>query len=295
LRAILNARKRKTTTEEPKAVVSSTDDQSKSKARRVTTDASAALLRAVATSTADDTSAFDAKRSESMESIGAFIQDLFHSDNVKVKASLDALYQDLHENDKRDIFVAAGGYVAVVQVVKDCLKKATEKILAYARVTKLSALDELRTLDKSLALIFYLTHHHNEISNGISSVGGVEAFVKVMKTFPKCLDLQKRACVVLCNLSHCSIGNKKAVASGSMDVLLAAVKNNLHSTEVCHTACLALSRIIADSKENTALFISSGGVTTVAEVKMEWPDDNDIKEAVRLLMIPVLKELNSWK
>jgi hypothetical protein len=290
-------RKRKPPAEVPEAVVS-IDNQSKSKARRVSTDASASLdanspVRAVATSTADTASASDVERSESMESVGASIQDLFHSDNVKVKAALDALYQDLHENEKRDIFVAAGGYVAVVQVVRDCLK--TGKILAYARVTKLSALDELRTLDKSLALILYLTRHPNEISNGISSVGGVEAVVKVMKAFPKCLALQASACVVLCNLSHCSIGNRKAVASGSMDVLLAAVKNILNSTEVCHAACLALSRIIATSKENTALFNSSGGVTTVAKVKMDYPDDNGVREAIRLLMIPVLKELNFWK
>jgi hypothetical protein len=61
-----------------------------------------------------------------MESIGALIQDLF-------KKGISSSQPE------------AGGYVAVVQVVKDCLKNAAEKIPACDRVTELDEVDEWAT------------------------------------------------------------------------------------------------------------------------------------------------------
>lgn len=50
-----------------------------------------------------------------MEIIGALIQDLADSDNVKVNAALDALYLDLQEyQNKYDSLVTAGGCHALV-------------------------------------------------------------------------------------------------------------------------------------------------------------------------------------
>jgi hypothetical protein len=56
----------------------------------------------------------------------------------------------------------------------------------------------------------------------------------------------------------------------------------------------SVQNIVADSKENTDLFISSGGVATVAKVRKEWPDNDDVKESVLKLMEPVVKELSCW-
>jgi hypothetical protein len=48
-----------------------------------------------------------------MESIGKLIQDLFHSNNAKVYAALDALTLHLREDNKnRESIVTAGGYFA---------------------------------------------------------------------------------------------------------------------------------------------------------------------------------------
>jgi hypothetical protein len=109
----------------------------------VSTDASAstsanAPVRAVATATADNASASDVERNESIESIGALIQDLFHSDNAKVDDTLDALAQHLEgDKEKCDIFVKAGGSFTLVQLVNDCLKKASTMIPACDRVTNI--------------------------------------------------------------------------------------------------------------------------------------------------------------
>jgi hypothetical protein len=295
-------RKRKPTAEVPEAVVS-IDDQSKSKgnikARRVSTDASAstnanAPVRAVATSTADTASASSDSEQGSMESIGKLIQDLFNS--AKVDAALNGLVLALDlDKEKCDIFVTAGVSFALVQLVNDCLKKATKKVPAYNEVTNLNKAAELLSLYKTFFVIQLLTRAHDESKAGISSVGGVEEIVRVMKAFPYCHILQREACGALNNLIGCSIGKKKAVEIGAMEVVLAVINNNLGITaRACEYACSTLSRMVADSKENTELFISSSGVATMAKVRKACPDDDEVEEAVRVLMTPVLKELSSW-
>jgi hypothetical protein len=168
--------KRKPPAKVPEAVVS-IDDQSKSKARRVSTDASTstsanAPVKTVAASDSEQgDSVSDANQEdESMERIGKLIQDLFHSDNTRVKTALIALNLDLLDKDnKGDKIQAAGGCLALVQVVKDCLKKATEKIPECDRVIELDELDELQTLDTSLNVAYDLMNCHKESRVGISS------------------------------------------------------------------------------------------------------------------------------
>jgi hypothetical protein len=99
---------------------------------------------------------------------------------------------------------------------------------------------------------------------GIANVGGVEAVVKVMKTFPKCQTLQEFACDALRNLTLCSIGKANAIGSGGIKVLLVAVTTHLGCATLCEKACSALYNLLTDSRENTGLFISLGG-TQVAE------------------------------
>jgi hypothetical protein len=303
---ILNARnKRKTTTEVPEEVVSSTDDQSNSKARRVSTDASAstnanALLTAVvttSTATANDTFASNSERSESIESIAALIQDLLHSDNAKVKAALLALDLDLEKEKKKcDICVTAGGCLALVGVVKDCLKKATEKIPACNEVTNVNEhSEELITICMALRTIFILTHNLEESRVRISSIGGVEVVVKAMKTFPKCHDLQGAACLVLGNLSSYNLGEKKTVESGGLHVLLAAVNNHLDSAKVCHYAFMTMSDIIKkEDKENIRLLMSLGGATAVVKVREEHRESDAVQIWVRTIGKLIGTEMNSW-
>jgi hypothetical protein len=62
------------------------------------------------------------------------------------------------------------------------------------------------------------------------------------KAFQKCHNLQWRGCCALRNLVGCSIGKAKAIESGGIEVLLAAVNNHLVSADVCVDACLALAR-----------------------------------------------------
>jgi hypothetical protein len=105
-----NAQKRKQTAEKPEVIVSSSDDdQSKRKARRVSTNDSASkavslqvdtpvaiekATVAIATSTVTEDE-------ESIQiSIGKMIQDLFHSDNAKVNAAIDALSLNLDKDKK---------------------------------------------------------------------------------------------------------------------------------------------------------------------------------------------------
>ncbi len=137
--------------------------------------------------------------------------------------------------------------------------------------------------DRALSVIINLTFQHDESTVGISSVGGVEALVNVMETFPKCDELQWCGCLVLGNLALCNLGKKKAVKSCGLKGLLAAVNNHLSSATVSQKACSALCNIVRGSKENTGLLITLGGGAAVAKVRRKWPDNNDIQKRVRLL------------
>jgi hypothetical protein len=291
-------RKRKPTPE----AVGSIDNQSNRKAHRTSANAftspnATLMLRTVAASVSEQGESVSdaAQEEESMESIGKLIQDLFHSDNAKVNAALVSLDRDLMENgNKCDKIQAAGGCLALVQLVMDCLNKATEKMPACDQVTELNAFDELRTLGTSLNVIFSLTSYHNESRVGISSVGGVEAIVKAMKAFPKCLDLQASSCVVLHNLSRCNIGKKNAVESSGLQLLLAAVNNHLDSVNVCWYVCWILLIIVEESKENIRLLISLGGATALSKVRDEWPDNGGVQIKLRSLAKLIGTEINSW-
>jgi hypothetical protein len=225
------------------------------------------------------------------------IQDLFHSDNAKVNAALDALFHGLdNENDKKkgDKIQAVGGCFALVHLMQNCLDKAVDRISACDQVTDLNELAELTTLHKTFAVIVALIFCHDESKIGIAAIGGVEAVVKVMKTFPKCQVLQRRACYVLSHLVCCSICKAKDIETDGIEVLLAVVSNNLGSWALCRIACRAMHSILSDSKENTGLFISLGGATAVAQVRTQWADDRGLQQMVNDLTALIIAEMNNW-
>jgi hypothetical protein len=123
----------------------------------------------------------------------------------------------------------------------------------------------------------------------------VEAVVKIMKTFPKCQMLQERACAALLNVMCNNVtAKKKAIESGGIEVVLAAINNHLGSSFVCERACKALLNIVNGSKENTVLLISLCGATAVAKVRRKWPDNNDVQIQVRRLSRLLGSEMKSW-
>jgi hypothetical protein len=232
---------------------------------------------------------------ETLESVWKMIQDLFHSDNAKVHAALDALFLDLDKDKKKCVKIqAVGGCFALVHLMQNCLDKVIDIIPACDQITKLNELAELTTLKKTLSVINHLTFRHEERIVGITAVGGVEAVVKIMKTFPKCQALQDGACGALLNLACCSIGKKKVVESGGIEVVLAAVNNHLGSRDFCETACWAMRNIVCGSNENTGLLISLGGGAAVAKVRRKWPDDNDVQTQVRKLVKYFAAKWKAW-
>jgi hypothetical protein len=108
------------------------------------------------------------KGEESIQSIGKLIQDLFHSDNAKVNAALEALFLDLDvdldENKKKcENIHAVGGCHALVQLMKYCLDKAITIIPACDQDTELNELIELTALDDTLHAIISLICHLDEL------------------------------------------------------------------------------------------------------------------------------------
>jgi hypothetical protein len=237
----------------------------------------------------------DDDEEESLEGVGKLIQDLFHSDNAKVNAALDALKLDLSKDkEKCDTFTVWGGCAALVHLLKDRLKKATKKVPACDLVTELNELPELATIGNTLKAIVWLTYYSEMGRIGIATVGGVEAVVKVMKNFPKCQTLQEYACSALRNLTCCSIGKTKVVESGGIEVILAAINNHLGSPFVCRKACWALSNIVRRSKENTGLLITLGGGAAVAKVRTKWPDNDGVQTRMRRLANLMAMEMKAW-
>ncbi len=235
---------------------------------------------------------------ESPEGVWKMIQDLFRSDNAKVHAALSALFLGLDDENnkkKRDKIQAVGGCFALVQALKNYLDKAIDSIPACDQVTQSNKHAELITLSKTLQVVANLIFRHEESKVGIAATGGVEAVVKVMKTFPKCKLLQENACGALCNLTCNSIlGKANAIASGGIEVHLAAVNNHLGSPDVCEDSFGALVNIVADSNENTELLINLGGGAAVAKVRRKWPDNDKIQQHVRRLAKMLAAEMNNW-
>jgi hypothetical protein len=239
-----------------------------SKARRVSTDASASATASlqvdtsvVSENTASTATVAPAKH-ESIKSVGKMIQDLFHSDNAKVDAALDALNLDLDEDEKKcESLVAAGVCFALVHLMQNSLDKAIDGISACDQVAELNELTELTTLDKTLDVVINLTFNNHESRVGITAVGGVEAVVMVMKTLPKCPAAQEAACTALGNLACCNIGKAKAIESGGVEVVLAAINNHLHNwtyqSSLCHgfDVCLSVSLSLCLSVRHAAFCI----------------------------------------
>jgi hypothetical protein len=119
----------------------------------------------------------------------------------------------------------------------------------------------------------------------------VEAIVRVLQRFPKCHGLQ---CCALRDLVDCSIGKEKAIESGGIKVLLAAVNNHLVSAYGCVDICWALTYLVQGSKAHTELLIGLGGCATVAEVRNEWLDDDEVQTKVLFLTKLLAVEMNSW-
>jgi hypothetical protein len=211
------------------------------------------------------------------------IQDLAHFDNAKVNAALDALF-NLNLKQKYDTVTAWGGCAALVHLLKDRLKTVMQKSPSCDQVTELNEQLELETIEKTLFVIVKLTYHSSEMGRfGMVAVGGVAAVVEAMRTFPKCQILQRRGCNALRNLAACNIGVAKAIESGGIEVLLAAIHNHLDSEILCESACQALVNIVSGSKENTGLLIILGGGAAVDKVRAKWPDANDVQTRVRKL------------
>jgi hypothetical protein len=244
-----------------------------------------------------ESDATEKDESISIESVGKLLRDVFHSDNAKVIAALDALSLNLDEDEKKcEVINAAGGCFALVKLLEDCLEKATEKFPhpACAQVTELIEAEELNTLHHSLRVISCLAAGHYESKVGISSVGGVKALVEAMKTFPRCVDLQVVASCALGNLTYCDLGTKKAVKAGAMVVLVAAANNHLNIACICEHVCWILSNIIDESKEHTKLLIRLDGATTAIKVTEKWPAHMDVQTKVQSLIKSIATEMNSW-
>jgi hypothetical protein len=233
---------------------------------------------------------------ESLEGVGKLIQDLAHSDNAKVNAALDALSLDLgKDKEKCDTVTAWGGCAALVRLMKDRLKKAMKKIPQCDQVTESNELPELRTLCKTLCVITNVSFYTERVRVAMVTVGGVEAVVKVMKTFPKCQALQWRGCGALLNLTPNNYtGKAKVIESNGIEVLLAAINNHLGSPDVCRKACWALVNNMNGSKENTELLIFLGGGAAVAKVRRKWRNNDLVQTQVRKLAGLFGAEMKAW-
>jgi hypothetical protein len=251
---------------------------------------------------ADTASAAVDQEAAFVESIGKMIQDLFCSDNASVNAALDALNEDLMKDTKKgENIQVVGGCFALVHLVQKYIDTAIANFYVGAhQVTDghLDCLDRytyLTILNKTLSVITNLTLCHDKSIVGITAIGGVEAAIKVLNSFPKCLALQTHACMLLAHLTCSNVtGEKKAIESGGIEVLLAAVTTHLGSASLCENACQALFHITSGSKENTGLFIRLGGATAVAKVRTEWSDDDAVQSWVRKLSSLIASEMRAW-
>jgi hypothetical protein len=225
--------------------------------------------------TASKPSASNAREHKaSMGRIRETVQDLSGSGNVEVNAALVALSMDVKlDATTRDNIVAADGCHALVQLLKNCLEKGIAGFPACDQVTELIELAELTILHNALLAITNLTYRHVNSRVCITAIGGVEAAIKVMKTFPKCQTLQERACAALLNLMCNNVtGKKRAIESDGIKIVLAAINNHLGSSILCRASSVALFNMILGIKKNTELLKCLGGGAAIFKVRAKWPD-----------------------
>jgi hypothetical protein len=123
-------------------------------------------------------------------------QDLFHSANAKVNATLDALNHDSIKDTKiYDKLQAVGGCSALIHLMQNGLDKAIDEFPASDQVTELNELAELTTLSKTLIVIISWTSLSDKRLAGITAIDGVGSVVKVMQSFPE-YHACNRVCVV---------------------------------------------------------------------------------------------------
>jgi hypothetical protein len=301
-------RKRKST-KIPETDSSADDDpnpkEASNKARKVSTNASVSTStslqvgKSVATEDAAvaNTASAATKGVESIQSVGKMLQILFRSDNTKINATLVALNLEcIKDENKRQDLVRAGGCFVLVQLLTKSLDKVIDGVPVCAKVTELNEHADLVTLHKSLGVITNLMSKNDESRIGMTDIGGVEAVVEVMKTFPKCQMLQERACGVLLNFTYRNIsGKQNIIDSGGIEVLLAAVTNHLGSSLICKHVCGALVHVIEkENKEDIRRLIILGGATALAKVRKEWEDDDTVQVLVRHLVKIIGTAMTSW-
>jgi hypothetical protein len=141
-----------------------------------------------------------------------------------------------------------------------------------------------------------LTYQHYDSKVGITAIGGVEAVVQVMATFPACRQLQLVAADVLGNLTCCDSGEKNAVKADGIKFLLAAASNHLNSDNVIKEAFDTLHRLIVNSKDNTKEFILCGGSAVVLKVREHWLDQDqnaEVQTCVRALTEVMMEDMTN--
>ena len=287
-----NDRKRKPTeAPEPVAVSSSSStavDESRrwdTRPRRVSTEAPSNVVpstyaSSMDTGTPERNHATMPIGSSSVESVGKLIQDLSSPDEAVVKASTYKLGRSVCDSYRGSQIlqeiVGVGGCFALVQLAKTSLEKARMEIPNCDQVTELNggATEILRNLFFTMAC---LTYKHPVSKDIISSIGGVKLVVKVLKTFPKCEDLQSAACNVLCNLTTTFVGVQKASEVDATKVLLTTVKSYPANMVIFCIGCHALTNICESNFEQTKLLIDLGSITT-------WPDDPGSRAAAKTLL-----------
>jgi hypothetical protein len=76
--------------------------------------------------------------------------------------------------------------------LQNCLGKAIDEFPACDEVTELNELAELTTLSTAFIAIISWTSFSDKCVAGITAIGGVEAVVEGMQSFPECHALQSR-------------------------------------------------------------------------------------------------------
>jgi hypothetical protein len=268
---------------------------------------------------------------EALEHVGKLIHHLFRPDLFTMNASLDALFMYLSTQDedesssssskKCETIIAVGGVHALVLLLDKFLALAVAPKFKASKcttsttgsniqippdqITLVDGVIELETLDRTLDVIINLTFQNETSRSSISAIGGVEVIVKVMKTLPKCRQLQWSACHALRNLtttayssSSCNmnIGKKRLLQEDGIKLLLATVNKHLDSSSVCETALGALENIIVTGsyQESIRCFIREGGGATLAIIREEWPYNDDVQTLVRTLAKFVVDEMRTW-
>jgi len=201
------------------------------------------------------------------------MEDLSSNDANIVKKTLTELANSCLNNEKgsdtnRKAIFNAGGHALIVLA----MKKWHDNFLIQA--------EACRALQNISCFV-----SHETVVVPIVSIGGIEAVLSSMKTFPDVQSVQRSGCgaliVFICNKEDSA--KHLVLKLGELSTVINAMKAFPNNVDIQKCVCMMLYEISRWSETKTGIG-KAGGIVAIASAIENHPDSDDVQKCARKAM-----------